>query len=141
MPGGYRSMSGKYAFISYGLKVIFFINIRFNIFFCPLQQFQRKEAGMAFVHMIFLNIFITNGFDCSQTPYTKNYFLAKAIPLVASVKKTGEAAVVFGIFRKIGVQKVNRHGSAGRTLYNIFPNLDFDSPCLNIYSYFYWQEG
>src|SRR3989338_7774564 len=86
------------------------------------------EQSRPLVIKIFLNIFITNGLDCSQSPYAKDYLLAKAIPLVASVKKTGEAAVIFGVFRKIGVQKVNRHGSAGSALYNIFPNLDFDFP-------------
>ena len=43
---------------------------------------------MAFVHMVFLNILISNSFDCPQPPYSKDYFLAKAKLFTGLNKKT-----------------------------------------------------
>ena len=86
-----------------------------------IQQLDRKQTGVPFVHMESLDLVVAQGAEHLHPADTQNHFLAKPVALIAAVKIVGQSSVRFGIFRQVGIQKINRHIKLTRTLNFISP--------------------
>jgi hypothetical protein len=71
-------------------------------FFCLfIGKLQYEKAGMSFIHMEPLNVFISKDTKHSYAADTEDYLLTKAVMLAPPIKEMGQCPVPLGVLRKI----------------------------------------
>ena len=93
-----------------------------------IEQLDREQTGMPLVHMKTVNAFIAQSSKYFYAAYTEDRFLAKAVPLISSVKVMSQSPVPFGILRQVGVQKINWHLESSQADDFILPRANLNGP-------------
>src|SRR4030042_1777043 len=63
----------------------------------------------------------------------ENHFLTKTIMLISSIKEMGECSVPFSIFRKVGIQKIDRNLVTTHPLNLESPSTEMDNPAFDLH--------
>jgi hypothetical protein len=123
----HRRVACKDAFFSHCLYVGEDNGLPATVLSLLIQQLDRKQTGVPFVHMEPPDLVVAQGAEHLHPADTKNHFLAKPVVLIAAVKIVGQGSVRFGIFRQVGIQEINRHVKLTRTLNFVSPGSKLDS--------------
>ena len=124
-------MGGKDALLSHCLYVGLDDGFPAILLSLLIQQLDRQETGVPFVHMKPPDLVVAQGAEHLHPADTENHFLAKPVVLIAPVKIVGQSSVPFGIFRQVGIQKIDRHLEISIARHFIFPRAQLNGTTLN----------
>ena len=135
MAGDHRRMRREHAFFAHGLNVIAVRHLPPGALSLFIQQLQRKQTRMAFVHMVAGDLLMTEGAQHAHAADAENHFLAEPVMAIAAVEIVRQRPIPLGILRQIAVEKIDRHRKISGTLDGIFPGAQSDHTALDGHRY------
>ena len=134
MPRFHRRMGGEDAKIPYAGDIPDrpLVPDTLDIALEPEEQLDDEEAGMAFVHVVLLDM-KTEGMEHAHAAHAEDKLLLDPVRGVSSVERVGNPPVFRSIVRRVRVQKENGHGPARGAGNRIKPCLYVDSTSLDLH--------
>ena len=121
MAGRHRSMGGEYAFFAHRLNIGSIAHYSPGAPRLFIQQFQGKQTRMAFVHVISLDVFMSQGTEHPHAAHAEHHFLHQPIMLIAAIEKMGQRPIRWAVVREIGIEKVNRDAETAGADHLVLP--------------------
>ena len=125
MTGGHRGVRGEDALAAHVLDISLSGGAQRAAAKLALKQGQRKQRGVAFVHVIDVYTH-SESIGHAHAAHAEHNFLLHAIVFVAAVKMVGKAAVPAGIELKVGIEQVNGNDVAKAALDVVAPGTHGD---------------
>src|SRR4030042_5314907 len=123
------SVGGKDAGFSHSFKVPrgLFILLPFS------QKLKHQETGMAFVHMVFFDLCVTQFPQHLYSADPQNDLRGKPIFLITSIKVVGKSSIIIAVFLQIRIQEDDGQGTSGYPNDIVLPSLYPYGSTLNLY--------
>jgi hypothetical protein len=127
MAGRHRRVCGEHALGADFFDVFAIDRGAARLYGFLAEQFQREECGVALVHVVAREIFISERAKHAHATDSQKNFLAQPVVGIAAIESASEVAVPFGVGREIGIEKIDRHFKVTHTLNVIAPTAQFDA--------------
>src|SRR5215469_7284195 len=101
-------MRGEDAHVAYAVDIELLQATGKTLIEAALEEPQGKQGRMPFVHVVDLNLARVQLFEQPEATKAEHDFLRQTVSLIPAVKAVCQPPVVLGIFREVGVQKVDR---------------------------------
>lgn len=126
VPGGDRGMGREDALFPDRFYVVRSDHLSSGFLRLLVQELQGEEACVPFIHMEAPDVVVAELTEHPDAADPENHLLTQPVVRVPSVKRMGQYSGPIGIFRKIGIQKIDRNNKPACALNLVFPGTELD---------------
>ena len=126
MAGGHGGVRGENALPPHRLDVLRADQLAVVLARAFIEQFDRQQAGVAFVHVEAGEVIVAEGAQHPHPADAQDGLLAKAIPGVAAIEMIGQFPVPLAVVGQVAIQQIDGDGGSGDAFNFVFPGADLN---------------